>query len=124
MTVSRFIDLSDRSTYYRVETILPEQRKTFLLLSNSSKTEGEIREKFQGWEDVIKALSIYGMTSIILSVIVFALTFPIFNPGPNTTQEDKNWARTNISAIATGILGFLCGKRESGQQNSKESDSE
>lgn len=80
-----------------------------LSVSNESPEDAAARRSLQAAEAALKRRMSLGlfMFALLLMMVIFAGAVWVFGTG---TADDKKWAAGIVSAIASGLVGFLVGQ--------------
>ncbi len=67
--------------------------------------------KMKLWKELIQTSVIYVVGGILILFIGIASYSILTNP--KADDDEKSWARTTLTSLATGVIGFLFGKQGS-----------
>lgn len=89
--------------------ILGRDHKYELSVSNESPEDGAARRTREAADADLKRKMTFGLFlfALALTAVVFASCVYVF---ANGTPDDKKWAAGVVSAITSGLVGFLVGQ--------------
>lgn len=66
--------------------------------------------RFAGASNLFKTFSVHTTAGIILLIVSLTSAYTIIYE--QAREEDKSWARTTLTSMGTGVIGFLFGQKE------------
>jgi len=88
-----------------------------------SKLQHELEDvRFAGVSNLLKTFSVHTTAGIILLIVSLTSAYTIVYE--HAQEEDKSWARTTLTSMGTGVIGFLFGQKELENSKTRSQESE
>ncbi|MDJ0602078.1 MAG: hypothetical protein QNJ37_24960 [Crocosphaera sp.] len=115
----KFVDFSNPENLDKVlnsENPLAEKLLTSIIQreNEDAAVERRIKEtdaQVKRWKGLIQTSVMYIVGGILILFIGIASYSILTNP--KAENDEKSWARTTLTSLATGVIGFLFGKQGS-----------